>query len=243
MTPSSSPPYAPTSPAPAARPPRLLLVEDDPASAAFMAAVASALPAQVQLVANIADGESACALQAFDLLLVDANLPDGRGEHLLRLLRERGLVTAALAHTADPDPTLHTRLRAAGFAEVLLKPITAAALREALRRHLPGARPADWDDAAALAALGGEAAHVQALRTLFLAELPQQRQRIVRAATHADISSLRAELHRLVASCGFVGAAKLGSAVRALQESLLDAGALRAVEAAIDELLAPAATA
>lgn len=242
MTPPSSPPLAsPSSPASPA--PRLLLVEDDPASAAFMAAVASALPAQVHLVANIADGESACALQAFDLLLVDANLPDGRGEHLLRLLRERGLVTAALAHTADPDPTLHARLRAAGFAEVLLKPITAAALREALRRHLPGARPADWDDAAALVALGGEAAHVQALRTLFLAELPQQRQRIVHAATHADIGSLRAELHRLVASCGFVGAAKLGSAVRALQESLLDAAALRAVEAAIDELLAPAATA
>lgn len=242
MTPPSSPPLAsPSSPVSPA--PRLLLVEDDPASAAFMAAVASALPAQVHLVANVADGESACALQAFDLLLVDANLPDGRGEHLLRLLRERGLVTAALAHTADPDPTLHARLRAAGFAEVLLKPITAAALREALRRHLPGARPADWDDAAALAALGGEAAHVQALRTLFLAELPQQRQRIVHAATHADIGSLRAELHRLVASCGFVGAAKLGSAVRALQESLLDAAALRAVETAIDELLAPAATA
>ncbi|TCT24435.1 Hpt domain-containing response regulator [Thermomonas haemolytica] len=242
MTPPSSPSSSPATPAAPA--PRLLLVEDDPASAAFMAAVASAQPAQVHLVANIADGESACALQAFDLLLVDANLPDGRGEHLLRLLRERGLVTAALAHTADPDPTLHARLREAGFAEVLLKPITAAALREALRRHLPGARPADWDDAAALAALGGEAAHVQALRTLFLAELPQQRQRIVHAATHADISSLRAELHRLVASCGFVGAAKLGSAVRALQESLLDAAALRAVEAAIDELLlAPAATA
>ncbi|MFN3310702.1 MAG: response regulator [Thermomonas sp.] len=241
MTPPSSPPLAsPSSPASPA--PRLLLVEDDPASAAFMAAVASALPAQVHLVANIADGESACALQTFDLLLVDANLPDGRGEHLLRLLRERGLVTAALAHTADPDPALHARLRAAGFAEVLLKPITAAALRDALRRHVPGTRPAHWDDTAALAALGGEAAHVQALRALFLAELPQQRQRIVRAATHADISSLRAELHRLVASCGFVGAAKLGSAVRTLQESLLDAAALRAVEAAIDELLPPAAT-
>lgn len=231
-----NPPSPRSSSSPAA-PPRLLLVEDDPASAAFMAAVASALPTQVHLVASIADGESACALQAFDLLLVDANLPDGRGEHLLRLLRERGLMTPALAHTADPDPALHARLHAAGFVEVLLKPIAAAALREALRRHLPGARNAQWDDAAALAALGGEAAHVQALRALFLAELPQQRQRIVRAATHADLGDLRAELHRLVASCGFVGAHRLGNAVRALQASLLDPAALRAVEAAIDELL------
>ncbi|MGE4366658.1 Hpt domain-containing response regulator [Thermomonas sp.] len=242
LSPPLPPPIPPSSPPPAT-PPRLLLVEDDPASAAFMAAVASALPARVHLVASIADGESACALQGFDLLLVDANLPDGRGEHLLHLLRERGHATPALAHTADPDPALHARLRAAGFAEVLLKPIAAAALRAALRRHLPGARPADWDDAAALAALGGEAAHVQALRALFLAELPQQRQRIVHAAIHADIGGLRAELHRLVASCGFVGAARLGSAVRALQDSLLDAAALRAVEAAIDELLASAATA
>lgn len=220
--------------------PRVLLVEDDPASAAFMAAVASALPARVHLAETLADSEAACQQQDFDLLLVDANLPDGAGADLLRRLRARGKpVPPALAHTADPDHDLHAHLRAAGFSEVLLKPITAAALREALRRHLPsGSRPpADWDDAAALSVLGGQSAHLQAMRRLFLTELPQQRQRIVQAAIHADIPALRAELHRLVASCGFVGATRLGAAVRALQAALLDPDALRAVESAIETLL------
>ena len=50
--------------------------------------------------------------------------------------------------------------------------------RKALRRHLPGARPADWDDAAALVALGGEAAHVQALENRAHAEVDRARQEV-----------------------------------------------------------------
>src|SRR5690606_25694205 len=113
-----------------------------------------------------------------------------------------------------------------------------ADLHAALHRWLPAAttpRPC-WDDAAALAALGGQAAHVQALRGMFLEELPAQRARIAAAAAQADDTAVRAELHRLVASCGFVGAARLGDAVQALRAAPLDAAALRALDAAIDEL-------
>ncbi|QNN47100.1 response regulator [Thermomonas brevis] len=218
--------------------PRLLLVEDDPTSAAFLAAAAAALPALPVTATSLADAERVCLDQAFDLFLFDANLPDGRGEDLLRTLRERGIGTAALAHTADLDADMHARLLAAGFAEVLRKPLGMHAFHAALRRHLPDAAARPWDDAAALAALGGQHAHVQALRKLFLAELPQQRDRIVHAATHADISALRAELHKLSAGCGFVGAARLGIAVQALQAALTDRTALYALERAVDEILA-----
>lgn len=217
---------------------QLLLLEDDPTSAAFLEGVCAALPALPVTAASLAEAEQACLAQAFDLFLFDANLPDGRGEDLLRALRERGVDTVALAHTADLDAPTHERLLAAGFAEVLGKPLGMGELHAALRRHLPQAALAPWDDAAALAALGGQPAHVQALRQMFLEELPGQRERIVHAAIHADIPALRSELHKLSASCGFVGAARLGSAVRALQAALTDRAALHALELAISEVLA-----
>ena len=229
------------SPAPSAAPPRLLLVEDDPVNAACLAGAAAALPAHVVQAACLAEAEAACRAGSFDLFLFDANLPDGRGEDLLRALREAGIGTVALAHTADLDPDQHARLRAAGFAEVLRKPLPVATLHAALRRALPTPIPAPpcWDDAAALAALGGQPAHVQALRAMFLAELPGQRLRIAEGLTTGDLAVVRGELHRLVASCGFVGAARLGDAVRGLQADPLDPGALAALTTAIDALLAP----
>ena len=224
-------------PSPAALP-RVLLVEDDPTSAAFLSAAVAALPALPLTATSLAEARQACLAEAFDLFLFDANLPDGRGEDLLRALRERGVDTVALAHTADLDAHARERLLAAGFADVLGKPLGMDALHAALRRHLPQATGSPWDDAAALAALGGQQAHVQALRQLFLAELPGQRDRIVHAAIHADIAALRSELHKLSASCGFVGAARLGIAVRTLQAALTDRTALNALERAVDELLA-----
>ncbi len=225
------------SPAPAL--PRLLLVEDDPVSAAFLAAACTAVPARVVQVGSLAEARTACDDERFDLFLFDAHLPDGRGEDLLCALRETGSDTVALAHTAEADADLHARLLAAGFVEVLRKPLAVADLHAALRRWLPAAttpRPC-WDDAAALAALGGPAAHVQALRGMFLAELPGQHARITSAVADGDAATVRAELHRLMASCGFVGAAQLGDAVQAMRAAPLETEALRALDAAVAGLL------
>lgn len=218
--------------------PHVLLAEDDPVSAAFLQEALAALPARVQLARDVADAKAAAHAAGFDLLLLDANLPGGSGVALLQALRAQGIATPALAHTADPAPEIHASLRAAGFLAVLHKPIQVAALHAALRQHLPQQPRQRWDDAAALRALGGQQAHVASLRALFLSELPGQRQRIVQAATRAEVQALRDELHRLSASCGFVGASRLGAAVHALQEHLLDPAALRDLEAAINELLA-----
>ena len=92
-----------------------------------------------------------------------------------------------------------------------------------------------WNDAGALAALG-DAAHVSALRSLFLKELPAQRERVAMAAN--DASAMRMELHRLAASCGFVGADRLGDAVRSLHADPRNADAMQAFLAAADALIA-----
>lgn len=213
--------------------PRILLLEDDPVSAAFLAAGIEALPAEVELAGSLADARTMAA-RGHDLWLFDANLPDGRGDGLLAELRARELATPALAHTADLRREERDALIAAGFVEVLPKPLTLAQLQNALRRALgiaaagvdirtpspsseDGAHAPIWDDAIALRALNGQRAHVDTMRALFRDELPQTLARIAEAFTRADADALRAELHKLQAACGFTGASRLAAALDALR--------------------------
>ena len=222
-------------------PPRVLLVEDDSASRMFLAGALEAVPATVVATGTVAEARRRVAdLPAFDLWLVDANLPDGTGAGLLRELRALDRATPALAHTASHERDALDALLAAGFAEVLVKPLSAAVLQANVRRVLGLAgtvRVAEppprcgklpvWDDAAAATAIGGEPAHVAALRALFLAELPKQRAGVLDALDRGDTATAAAELHRLQAGCGFTGAARLGAAVDALR-ARMDSGEARA---------------
>jgi DNA-binding response OmpR family regulator len=222
---------------PAMKNPRILLVEDDAASRFFLATALATLPATVVLADSVAAATELATTEAFDAWLFDANLPDGHGAGLLRSLRAQGIDTPALAHTASRDGEALDALRAAGFVDVLVKPLSAEALRAAVVQVLDGpgggeSRPAAmrtrsaldasapvWSDGAALAALKGQPAHVAALRELFRAELPAQRHSILAALARQDAASARAELHRLQASCGFVGAAQLAQAVATLHQA------------------------
>ncbi|HSD17343.1 MAG TPA: response regulator [Thermomonas sp.] len=221
--------------------PRLLLVEDDPVSGAFLRDAASALPAAVHVAGSLAEARRALDAMQFELWLVDAHLPDGAGETLLDACAT-GVAPPALAHTAATEPAVRERLLSAGFRDVLCKPLGIDELHAALRQQLrtttrvEEARPA-WDDAAALRALGGDPGHVASLRALFLQELPGQRRRIKAAVMASDEAGIRAELHRLAASCGFVGAAGLAAAVHGLQASPLRADSLQQFDAAVNDVL------
>ena len=223
--------------------PRVLLVEDDPTSRAFLSDVVAQL-ADVDAV-----GSGAAALRriaagpVFDLWLIDAHLPDSDGRSLLAALRLHAPYTPALAHTADPDPAFAERLRAAGFLEVLVKPIATAAVRAAIIRAWGGqlavseaaARP--WDEAGALAMLRGQRAQAFQLRALFRAELPRQCVELRAALARGAFERARAVLHRLRGSCVLVGAVALDDAVRALQADPGSDSALRAFDRAVAGVL------
>lgn len=231
---------------------RLLLVEDDPTSQGFLRAAARALPAEVDVAASVADALALAVRNPYDAWLIDAHLPDGTGAALLDRLRAEGLKAPALAHTAAHERSALSGLRAAGFARAVSKPVSAAAWQAAIRGVLTARRapappvpppwsgtepPAVWDRAAALAAIGGDARNAEALRALFLAELPATRDAIVRAAA-GDLPAMRDALHRLRASCGFVGAQRLGAAVVALETAPDAPDRLQAFAESVDTTLA-----
>ncbi|WP_157062478.1 response regulator [Pseudoxanthomonas dokdonensis] len=259
--------------------PHLLLIEDDPTSQRFMATVLEAIPARV----SIAGSYTEALLQGtgHDLWLIDVNLPDGRGDELLAALRVNAADTPAIAHTADASADMRERMLAAGFNEVLVKPMAATQLRNAARQALfasfrqsapvevPAALPSslpDWDDDAALRALGGQLDNLKALRGLFLGELrvtaaaveqavaesktgePGPAARPPMASSNAAAMAagnhtvaadqrLRDHLHRLKASCGYVGAARLAAAVEGLRQQPASAEALAGFQDAVANLL------
>jgi CheY-like chemotaxis protein len=211
--------------------PRILLVEDDPVSRAFLGAAAHALPAVVDAADSMAAAMALAAAGRYDLWLIDANLPDGHGAELLSRLRARGAQTPAVAHTAAHDAEVATRLLEAGFQRVFVKPLPAKSVQKGLREVLgleaepqptgetPGMDGMNvplWDDETAARALNGNREHIATLRMLFIAELPGITERVRNAFHNEDIQGLHDELHRLRASCGFVGATRLRQAVQIL---------------------------
>ncbi len=228
-------------------PTRLLLVEDDATSQGFFRAALEALPVTVEIAGSLAQALQLARETRHALWLIDVNLPDGTGPQLLQQLRAHYPGVPALAHTADDGPALHQGLLQAGFAEVLAKPMTTATLLDAVRGLLGDAvgectgsaseDAPDWDEGAALNALNGQPAHVLALRQLFLAELPATRQAVNEALQRQDDAALRAQLHRLQASCGFVGATRLRHAVQLLRQAPGSASAQRQFERAANALL------
>lgn len=223
--------------------PSILLVEDDRISAAFLSAALATLPARVHIAEDCA--QALAASGPFDAWLIDANLPDGSGTWLLQHLRETDAAASALAHTADATAATRDALLQAGFAEVLVKPLSAQALVDALRAVLRGGSDephdaADWDDRAALTALAGNPEHVASVRQLFLSELPTTRSACLAAFDRNDHAALRAQLHRLQASCGFVGAAALAAIASRWHAAPADRDLRAAFAAACARLLAPA---
>jgi len=219
--------------------PRILLVEDDTISQVYFKAVLEGLPATVDAVATQACAVAQGALTRHDLWLIDLTLPDGSGVELLRRLRERWpQPPPALAHTADADPAVRLPALQAGFRQVLVKPLATAELAGAVRDALAEAgNLPDWDHAAAAAALNHDPANVQALRRLFLEELPGARADVLASAGRGDSGALRARLHRLQAGCGLVGARRLGAAAESLRLTPESRAALERFDAAARDLL------
>lgn len=231
----------------ASAPPRLLLVEDDSVSRVFLSEALMLLPARVDAVESIADARAAAEQGKHALWLVDAHLPDGSGIDCLRVLRGQYSATPALAITAEAHRDGFDAMCEAGFIEVLQKPIGVNALQAAVRRALGMGAPSPaasdhkqpaWDEQQGLAAVAGNAQTLALLRQMFVAELPLQRDRILTASRQGDAQAARDELHKLKASCGFVGASRLLQAVRRLSDSPLQAPLAAAFADAVSDTLA-----
>ncbi|PWE27277.1 hybrid sensor histidine kinase/response regulator [Pararhodobacter marinus] len=115
--------------------PMHILVADD--NAINREVLQELLVADGHSVVLAADGHAAVSAaldDAFDVILMDINMPECDGIEATRRLRAEGVDTPVLAVTAMAGPEQHAQFREAGLCAVLLKPINRVALRDALRR-------------------------------------------------------------------------------------------------------------
>jgi signal transduction histidine kinase/ActR/RegA family two-component response regulator len=121
-------------PMPAARPPRLLVVDDHEDTCTGLKMILERRGYDIT-VAYTADQATEKARQEnFDLLISDIGLPDRSGYELMKEMRGRGVPGIALSGFGMEHDV--NRARAAGFSEHLTKPINFERLEEVIQQLL-----------------------------------------------------------------------------------------------------------
>ncbi|MDE2369412.1 MAG: response regulator, partial [Burkholderiales bacterium] len=230
---------------------RILVAEDNPINQQVVRAMLERQGMQVTLAEDGARALAAMAEGTFDLVLMDCQMPvmDGfEATRRIRAAQPTGARVPIVALTANAMADDRQRCADAGMDGYVTKPITGAALVEALNRHLHRGGPSPAGAAAAstppgeaggdavpafdprvlasLSALaeGGRPAFAEELRTLFAATAAGELIEIDAALARGDAARAQQLLHTLKSSSAQVGALEL-SALAARFETALRRGA------------------
>lgn len=206
---------------------RILLIEDNPISREFLHEALLPLSIPVHVADTLAAASLLARQNRYSLLLCDVHLPDGGPSDIFHALEPYLDSAKIVAITAEANPVVSQELLDIGYQAVWGKPIAMSVLQNNIARLLDidtivttfDSEIELWDEASALRAVGNNQVTLLALRNMFLTELPQQTRIIELAFENSDYLSIRAECHKLLAGCGFVGAAGLRLAVKKLSEN------------------------
>lgn len=116
---------------------RILLVEDDPLNVDLFTAVLEIDGHEVVVEGDGETGKARALAEAFDLIILDIQLPHLHGDAVCRALRAAGLTTPIIGLSAEALLEQVSANRSAGFDLYLTKPIAPAGLRAAVRRYRP----------------------------------------------------------------------------------------------------------
>jgi len=110
-------------------PQRVLMVEDDTLCARIVSLVLTSAGHRLRIAASIDAAREALAQERFDAVILDINLPDGNGLHLLRDMRcSAGYEPPVIVLSALKQEISRTQGRAAGAWLYLTKPFSPGLL-------------------------------------------------------------------------------------------------------------------
>ena len=234
--------------APGTRAARVLLVEDNAINRTVIEEMLRGTPTEVSWAEHGAAALERLQQEAFDLVLMDCQMPVMDGLEATRRLRawERDRpdrpALPVVALTANALPSDREACLAAGMNEYLAKPIVRTELLATLARLLgrepsaaatddrPRAPAAAPDgpcalDPAVLGALpmvadGSRPQFALELLEMFSAHLPAVLGSVAEAHRRADLAAMRRTLHSLKSSAGQVGALAIAEVAREMEERL-----------------------
>ncbi len=234
-------------PAPATpvSPRRVLLAEDNVVNQRLAVGLLARRGHQVTVVDSGGDALVACGREAFDVILMDLQMPGMGGIEAAVAIREReraaGGHVRIVAMTAHAMPGDRERCLAAGMDGYLTKPVASAALFEMVETG-DRARPADTMAAVfqpdeVLRRLDGDEQLLADVIALFLDNSVELLAAIRAALDAGDVQALRSAAHRLKGSASNLTTAGVVEVARRL-EAVADRGAIdeaRALWPALEE--------
>ncbi|MCP8941158.1 response regulator, partial [Alsobacter sp. SYSU M60028] len=213
----------PPTPARAARPLSLLVAEDNATNRIVIKAILEGAGHAVELVEDGEAALDALAERAFDVVIMDVNMPGMNGLEAARLYRVQALGGRAapiIGLTADASEEMQRKCRAAGMAAYASKPVSAGHLVALIDEVASGrdsvARPAKptptppsdalrEDRARELERLGG-AGFADGLSRQFVGQAEEGLAALRRAFERGDLDAFRRHAHHLKSAAGAVGA-------------------------------------
>lgn len=197
---------------------RVLVADDVEVNQQVVAQWLARLGCKVELAAN---GEQAVAMQAqqaFDLILMDCQMPDLDGYSATARIRttESGRRTPIIAVTAYAMQGERERCMAAGMDDYLPKPVRLRNLLAALQRWLAPAIADDTgDELEEMRDMFGD--DFTELGTLYLSDSPKRLAALNNAAMAADAASAASVVHSFAGSCASIGAPRLAEMCKELE--------------------------
>ncbi len=143
---------APDDDAADARPLRVLVVDDHAINRRAIQLILQAFDCEIVMAENGLAALQACEGQVFDVVFMDVRMPELDGRETTRRLRKGGGPNArvpVIAVTADTEPEDMSACLAVGMNAFVSKPLTPAALLDALSRTLDAAAESEADAEAA----------------------------------------------------------------------------------------------
>jgi two-component system, sensor histidine kinase and response regulator len=219
----------------------VLIAEDNPVNQQVLLRQAQRLGLNAQAVGNGQEVLDALTERSFDVVLMDCQMPVMDGYTATRRIREQEAGAAQAGHlpivavTANAMREDFERCRESGMDDFVAKPVTLAALSNAIERAVNAARGVDGEQPAppeqgaaadgavdrdALASLqddlGGPDALLRIVR-LFLEQLEPQAGQIEAAAKGGEHETLARNAHRMRSSAATLGATALADTLTALE--------------------------
>lgn len=201
----------------------VLVVDDHPANRLLMCQQLEFLGHRFSVAA---DGEAGFAMWkngAFDLVMVDCNMPIMNGYELARAIRQHEQRThrppsAVLGFTANAQPEEVQRCKQAGMDDCLFKPLTLTALSQ----RLEGIKPSACDPAFSLQGLhlltGGNPQLDQRLMSELLKSNRLDRQALQALSRSRDPQSFLDIAHKVKGAARIVQASRLIDSCEALEK-------------------------
>jgi signal transduction histidine kinase/DNA-binding response OmpR family regulator len=207
---------------------RILVAEDTPANQIVARAILEKLGHRVQIVADGNEAVAAARTGAFDLILMDVQMPNMDGYEATRRIRALdgpAATTPVIALTAFAQDADRERAISAGMTDHVSKPIRAAELGAAIERSAragagrPGETPADELDTAALAELSDTVGPESFGRLVdsFLKDATRSLDEFRLDAAARQPGRARATAHRLTGLFGQFGATRAADAALAVE--------------------------